>query len=287
MTILGALLVLAALADIFHTLWHPRGFGTLARLIFAAVWRVSRSYTRSRRSTELAGPIGLLFTGITWATLLVVGFALVYLPHLPDGFHFDPELVGDARTGPVTAVYVSAVALATLGLGDVVPAHPLLRVAVPLQALLGFVLLSALISWVLQLYPALTRRRALARRLSTMAEVGVTGDLGTMEPLSAVQLLEGVRESLSVIEMDLLQYGESYYFREKHADLSFAVALPHLTELIGSAGRSPSREVRVAAAMLEHARNALLGLVAREFLRQDLTLEETMAALLADHQQDA
>lgn len=36
LTVAGALLVLLALRDIFHTLWHPSGFGTLARLVFRA-----------------------------------------------------------------------------------------------------------------------------------------------------------------------------------------------------------------------------------------------------------
>ena len=60
----------------------------------------------------------------------------------------------------VRLVYVSMVAVATLGLGDILSATPLLRIVVPLEALVGFVLLTAGISWVLQPYPELIRRRA-------------------------------------------------------------------------------------------------------------------------------
>ena len=34
-TILGVSLVMVALRDIFHTLWHPGGFGPLSRAAFA------------------------------------------------------------------------------------------------------------------------------------------------------------------------------------------------------------------------------------------------------------
>ena len=153
-------------------------------------------------------------TALSWTGLLVLGFALIYLPYLPEDYYFGTAIRSESRSGFVTAVYLSMVALATLGLGDIAPAAPGLRIAVPLEALVGFILLSAVISWVLQLYPALTRRRALARRLSTMAATGAT-TLDRLEASTAVQLLEGVRDSVSTIEMDLLQYGESYYFRER------------------------------------------------------------------------
>jgi hypothetical protein len=55
------------------------------------------------------------------------------------------------------------VTLATLGYGDIVPTSDLLRVLVPLEALVGFALLTAALSWVISVYPALSRRRSLAR----------------------------------------------------------------------------------------------------------------------------
>lgn len=66
--------------------------------------------------------------------------------------------------------------LATLGYGDIAPATGWLRALAPLEAVVGFALVTAGISWTLALYPALSRQRALARETSLLAEtVGAVG----------------------------------------------------------------------------------------------------------------
>jgi Ion channel len=60
----------------------------------------------------------------TWAALLALGWALVFLPQLPDGFTFDHGLVPAEHSGFVDALYVSLVNLASLGYGDISPARP-------------------------------------------------------------------------------------------------------------------------------------------------------------------
>ena len=208
LVLVGLVLVAAVLVDMFHTLWHPRGFGTGARIVFKTTWRAFKLLPARVGRSGLAGPLGLFFTAVLWTTTLVLGFALVYLPFIPDGFNYGSSLNVGRSSSFLTAVYVSLVALATLGLGDIVPSEPALRVLVPLQALVGFALLTGAISWVLQLYPALTRRRAVARRLHSLAEVDTADQLSQLEPSVAVMLLEDVRADLATIEMDLLQYGD-------------------------------------------------------------------------------
>ncbi len=41
-TAAGAALVLLVLHDIFHTLGHPEGQGSLSRLVLSTIWRLSR-----------------------------------------------------------------------------------------------------------------------------------------------------------------------------------------------------------------------------------------------------
>ncbi len=285
MTVAGVVLILVALRDIFHTLWHPAGFGTLSRIVFRTAWRASKGRGRGSRSTELAGPVGLLATLGVWTTASVLGFALIYLPRMPDGFYFGSSLEPQASSDPVASLYLSLVAVATLGFGDVLPATPLLRVVVPLEALMGFVLLTAGISWVLQLYPALIRRRALARRLTTMDRCGAAEVVRTGEVSVAVQYLEGVRTELATIEMDLLQYAESYFFREVRSEVSLAGALPSVADLVAAGERSAAAEVRHAAAMLALALDEVLALLRREFLGEVGGDAETLAAFAHDHQQ--
>ena len=163
----GVVVVLAALRDIFHTLWHPSGRGGLARRVLAAVWRAGRPRQGHRRVRVLAGPLAMVVVVIAWVALILLGWTLIYWPHLEDGFFISESLQQTTRDGVLDALYLSMVTLATLGFGDIVPTEEWLRVAVPLQAMLGFVLLTAAVTWVLQVYPALMRRRALAIRLSS------------------------------------------------------------------------------------------------------------------------
>lgn len=79
-----------------------------------------------------------------------------------------------------------------------------------LQTLLGFALLTAVISWLLQVYPALGRRRALARQLSIMAATGTVDFVREGQANVVVQLLQGLVDHLSTAPVDLVQYGESY-----------------------------------------------------------------------------
>jgi hypothetical protein len=86
-------------------------------------------------------------TGL-WTVLIVLGWTLVYWPHISHGFSYAEGLQPTVRTDFLDALYLSLVMVATLGLGDIVPDDGWLRIVAPLQALVGFALLTALVSWV-------------------------------------------------------------------------------------------------------------------------------------------
>src|SRR5687767_15328056 len=62
----GVAVVLAALRDIFHTLWHPSGRGGLARKVLAAVWRAGRPRRGHHRVRLLAGPLAMVVVVVAW-----------------------------------------------------------------------------------------------------------------------------------------------------------------------------------------------------------------------------
>ena len=117
-----------------------------------------------------------MFTLGVWTALMVVGFALVYLPRMADDFYVSSSLQ------PLQSSDVAAAA----------------------EALLGFLLLTTGISWILQLHPALNRRRGLARQLTSMKRTRVDQTVEAAQACVAVQLLEVVRRELATVEMDLL-----------------------------------------------------------------------------------
>jgi len=284
---LGGVIVLATLRDIFQTLWHPSGFGTLSRALFKLVWHTTKHLGRSGDGTQVSGPLGILVTVLTWTALLVAGWTLVYLPHMPEGFYFGSALDPEASSDLVASLYLSMVAVTTLGFGDILPADPVLRVLAPMQAVIGFVLLTAGISWILQVYPALIRRRALAKRLSQMAATDTAQVVTSAQPSVATQLLDSLSEALTLVEMDLLQYGETYYFREGDGRLSLAAGLPYVVELVDAGSRSSAAEVRHAAAMLREALESLAERLDQSFLGTGGALPEVLEAFAVDHQHGA
>src|SRR3982751_6479784 len=70
----------------------------------------------------------------------------------------------------VDSFYMSMATLSTVGFGDVAPATIALRLITPLEALLGFGLLTASISWLLSIYPVLSRRRSLAYEINLLTD---------------------------------------------------------------------------------------------------------------------
>ena len=95
---LGLILILAALRDIFHQLFHPGGSGRLSDALMSLLWRVFR-WTASRHlgALGLAAPTALVVIIASWATLLVVGWALIYWPYMPQHFLYSTGLSASQR----------------------------------------------------------------------------------------------------------------------------------------------------------------------------------------------
>lgn len=279
-TAVGALLVLLALRDIFHTLWHPSGQGGLSRGLMRKVWRAGRG---RGRLDGLVGPLGMVAVVLAWVLLVVVGWALVYAPHLPSGFVFDDGLDEGGRGGVVDALYLSLVTLATLGFGDIVPSAAWLRIAVPAEGLVGFTLITAAVSWVGQVYPALTRRRALAVRLTLLRRSGADDLVRAPDSRLAPLLLESLAGDLVQIRVDITQYAETYYFRDGDADAALPAVLTVAAELAQAAGESSSTDLRFAGQLLATAVGDLVRILDANFLRRGGTVPELVAAYGADH----
>lgn len=282
-TLLGLALVGAALRDIFIALFHPEGACTVGPLVTRGLWRAFRSLAgRWPDGFALAGPVGLVVVISLWATLLISGWALVYWPQLPDGFDFT---AGPTRDGLDDALNLSLVSLTTLGFSDVVPASGWLRIAAPLEALLGFGLLSASISWLLLIVPALSRRRSLAYEVTLLWEA--ERDSGTaLEQLdfdTAERLLAELTSRLVAVERDLVSFPASYYFRERDQRFALAAAAAYLLDL-AERGAEASRpaHARFRARLLSEA-VADFAVTTARFHRASGTTRELLAAYADDH----
>ncbi len=283
LSLLGAGLILFALRDIFDTLFHPSGKGMLSRALPRPLWRgVRRFGAHYPVVREVCGPVTLLAVIASWTTLLAVGWALIFWPHLPSEFVFDPELGPSVHGGFVDALYLSMVTLTTLGFGDIAPTSGWLRVLVPLEAVIGFGLLTASLSWVVSLYPAFLRHRTLAHEISLVREAeSETGiGIGQMDALAAEQLLSNLTSQLVTVQADLIHFPISYYFRSSNERFELSAAVPWLLRLAEEgASEDCSPGVRMRASMLRSAIEDFSATVGSRFL--DLPSAPTEKVLTA------
>ena len=257
LSLLGTGLILVALRDIFDTLFHPSGKGMLSRTLPRSLWRVVRKIgDRYPLAQELCGPVTLLAVIASWAALLAIGWALVFWPHLAGGFLLAPGLSSSAQGGFVDALYLSLVTLTTLGYGDITPTSVWLKMLVPLEALVGFGLLTASLSWVVSLYPAFSRHRSLAHEVSLAREAEYETGIGVrqMDALAAEQMLGNLTTQLIAVQTDLIHFPISYYFRSSNERFELSATMPcllHLAQEGDSVDCAPG--VRMRASMLRGA----------------------------------
>ncbi|RLV57531.1 potassium channel protein [Aeromicrobium phragmitis] len=280
---LGAVAIVVAVRDIFHTLWHPSGFGTLARRVARAIWRVDQATLRFRRRNTVVGPVIVFTTVLVWSSLAIVGWALIYLSWMPEGFYFDSSLQPHRSDDVWASLYLSLVTVATLGFGDIVPATPALRLLAPLQAVVGFVLLTAAISWILQIYPALGRRRAAALRLHGLATSRAHETVAAGDPRIAAAVLESLAADLRGITVDVKQYAETYYFWDAEESTSLSANLSYALVLVESAAEAGSADVRRLGRMLADTLSVLAGDLDGQHLRTGGDTAQILAAYVRDH----
>ncbi len=290
-TLLGVTLIVLALRDVFHQLFHPSGAGSVSGMLMKAVWRAFRLVAwRYPSLLALAGPSALVAVIANWVVLLAVGFALVYWPRLPGGFAFATALDPSQEGGFVDALYLSLVTLATLGFGDITPTTGWLRVLTPLEALLGFGLLTAALSWVISVYPVLRRRRSLAREVTLLrdSEPEAGGALGGMGAEAAERLLKDLTAQLVSVQSDVVQFPITYYFHNTEEKFSLPLAMPYLVRLAEQGnGADYAPQVRRRAAMLGEAVEDFSTTIASGFLGMPpASAEEVLHAYARDHLHD-
>ncbi|MDX3532951.1 potassium channel family protein [Streptomyces sp. MB09-01] len=280
-TIAGAVLVLVVLRDVFHTLWHPTRHGGLSRLVMTALWRLSSRLPLRRRASGLAGPLAMVVVVAAWALTAVIGWAFIYWPHMPQAFTYTPGLRPAEHAGFPDALYVSLVHISTLGLGDIAPAEGWLRILAPVEAIVGFALLSATVAWTLGIYPALARRRALALRLSHLARTHPSTE--QIDADAGATILDGLAGAVSVVSVDFQQYAESYYFHDGDDRTSLARQITSALNLADRAASARHPDVRLSAAVLRAALDDLAAILDERFLHTGGTAREVFESFEGDH----
>lgn len=285
-TLLGIALIVLALRDIFDVLFHPLGRGMIARRVVLSVSGVARRVARTRTVGLLAGPLSYVAVVATWAGLLALGWAFIFLPQLPDGFHFDPGLDPAEHSGFLDAIYISLVNLTSLGYGDISPASPILRLLGPVETMFGLGLLTASISWLISIYNAISRRDSLAHEvhLAKEAEERLGERLADADPELLETMLASFAEQLIRARRDLIHFPITHYFRTEDEERALAGMLPFLSSLVeeASAEERP-HALRVRAEVLRMAIDDFAETLRVRLRMPGETTDATLEHYLSDH----
>ena len=285
LTIAGAALILAALRDVFDVLFHESGRVMLSHGVTRTVWRAFRAIgSRQPHLFSLAGPFALVSVVFSWGVLLILGWTLIYWPHMPGSFTLG---TGVDPSHPFTdSLYLSMVTLSTVGFGDIAPGTGLLRALTPLEALLGFGLLTASISWLLSIYPVLSRRRSLAYEVNLLvsSEKRTGTAVVELEPEAAEAVYSELTSRLVAVERDLAALPVAYYFAAADRRFSLPATMPKLLALAhrGLDESLPPR-VRLRATMLHEAIDDFAQTAQAVHRLPGRTTEDLLRAYADDH----
>lgn len=288
-TLIGLVLIAVALRDIFQTLFYPGGgSGELNSAVVHGVWRSLHLPALLRPSLlQLGGPLGFFAVIAVWVMLFVVGWALIYLPHLPEQFSFNPGTPPIAKSGFFSSLYFSMTSFTTLGYGDITPVNGWLRVLAPVESLVGFGFLTASVTWLLSVYPALFRRRSLADEIALVYETEQQSARPVPEWDSGMvgQMLRGFTSELTSVRGSFLEFPVVYYFQGRDEQTALSAMMPYLLELCESVRSADhTQEVYAEATMLRASIDKFAATVSWRFL--DLphsSTEEILVAYAKDH----
>src|SRR3954453_7943954 len=265
--IAGIVCLVVVLLDAFQTIILPRratGRFQLTRIFYLLTWHpwvFAASFLRNIRKREtffsFYGPLSLILLLVTWAGLMVLGFALIYYS-MGSPFH-DGTQQADLRTD----LYVSGTTIFTLGLGDVTRQTRLSRELIIFEAGTGFGFLAVVMGYFPVLYSAFSRREvsislldARAGAPPTAAELLRRHSYQGAESALSMLLVEWERWSAELLESHI-SYPLLCYFRSQHTHQSWIGALTAILDtsalLVAGVRGHEARQAQLTFAMARHA----------------------------------
>jgi hypothetical protein len=275
-TACGVVLLFVVAYDVYATILHARArSGPVSEALNRGVWRaahfVAFRVTRARRHRLLngVGPLLLPSLIVAYIILLICAFALIYYPRMPAQFTSTTQ---DSSPAWMEALYFSGTTLTTLGYGDIAPRTIEMRFVAMAEAATGFALISLAVTYLLSVYSALERKRAVALAFYHQAEQGadvagfithhfVRGNFYGLEAAlrTATRDLQGLLESH-------IEHPVIYYFHpgEVHKGMSRMLFI----ELETCAVIGTCLDAEEYAELCHHPEVRTLGATARHVLRE-------------------
>jgi hypothetical protein len=205
LTVIGAVICLVGLADVFLVVLQYDSLGLLATRLYRWTWHALRRSTaplppKARASVlSMGGPAMIPLTIILWLGLQVVGFAMIFYPAMRSG--------GFTLRAPLhpefpVAFSFSLATIASLSFGGLSPSTFPVHILSAVETVIGLGLLTLSITYVVNVYRLLQDQTALASALHDEAD----------QSLNARVIVESRFYRGEVVEL-------SVYLRELHRSI--------------------------------------------------------------------
>ncbi|MFC4555110.1 FUSC family protein [Georgenia faecalis] len=233
--ILGMIVLLGTLLDVFLTAlnYDESGYlaGPVARLQWRALRRVTRRLPRRWRPVALRQVTGLqiILIVIVWIFGVVLGYGLIYLSRMT------PKAFSVSGTGSTLdffdAMYFSAAQLATVGGSALTAETDLLRFLSIAESLTGVVLISLILTFLLGVYDVIGNLNTLCTQFFT-AERGAGSPVASLapyfrrgEPDELDGHLDSVSDAFASYSDGLRLHHAAYYFQSGRDQFALPYAL--------------------------------------------------------------
>lgn len=170
--IIGVLIQIIVLVDIFKTIIYMNGAGYLSGLASKTIWNVLFLVSgRNGKSKllNLCGPFILLFLLFMWVTLIWLGYSLIYLS--------DPNSVINTTTNVATSTiekfYYVGYTLTSLGNGGYSPVSGFWQIISNIMGLNSMVFISLAISYLLPVLQAVIDKRSLSLQIAMLGSTPI------------------------------------------------------------------------------------------------------------------
>jgi hypothetical protein len=238
----GAALILTSVLDVGLTVLHIQAESPFSVRINRALWGMLRAlsapFPGTTRDRLLAWgfPLMVASTVTLWVALYIGGFGLIYLPLIEQPGMFRPPSAGALHASD--AFYFSAVSFLTIGYGDIAPAHWLMRLLSVLEGAIGLLSISLAVTYLLSVYPLVTRKQALAAALNQEND-GRSDGVAVAVRFVGAGRFELIGSRLRALNDELLVLGQAhgiypllFYVRPRESQASFVRVLVVIQGLV-------------------------------------------------------
>lgn len=239
----GAIVLLITMADTFVSVlnYNERGLvvNRVARGVWVTVRGVTRRLPRRHRQNALRQVTGLIMVTVilTWIGGVLLGFALIYFGAMGAGAI---QVHTGAPPGFWAALYMSIGQFSTVGVENIDSVHPVIDYLTVLQALSSVVLLSMIVTFLLNVFNGIQMLRSLCADVSRPAQGDAT-PLAALYPFFPDGEATDVERYLTSTWGDMNLYGDvlrqtraTYYFQSGDEQFSAPFALESIGQVVGA-----------------------------------------------------